>query len=117
LRVILDTNIVMSAVFFGGVPGQILAAWHEHRVDIIVSPSILVEYRQVGENLSMKYPEVDFEPFAALLAVHATVVDAPEHLPEQVCRDADDDKFLACALAAEVDCVISGDSDLLEASG
>ena len=84
MRVILDTNVVMSAVFFGGVPGQILTAWQEDRVDIVVSPGILDEYRQVGEILSRKYSQIDFEPIAALLAVHATVVDAPEHLPEQV---------------------------------
>jgi predicted nucleic acid-binding protein len=68
-------------------------------VDIVVSPPILSEYRQVGEILSAKYPGVDVEPIAALLALYANVVDAPDRLPEQVCRDVDDDKFLACALA------------------
>lgn len=117
MRIILDTNVVISAVFFGGIPGQVLNAWHERRLDLIVSPSILSEYRRVGGILSEKYEGVDFEPFAALLAVHATVVDAPDHLVEPVCRDADDDKFLACALAADVHCIISGDGDLLEVSG
>lgn len=117
MRIIVDTNVLMSAVFFGGLPGQILTAWHEGRLELIVSPSILSEYRRVGAILSERYEGVDFEPFAALLAVHAVVIDAPDHLMEAVCRDADDDKFLACALAAEVTCIISGDADLLEISG
>lgn len=117
MRIILDTNVVMSAVFFGGVPGRILTAWHEGRLELIVSPSILSEYRRVGAILSETHEGVDFEPFAALLAVHAVVVDAPDHLVEPVSRDADDDKFLACALAADVTCIISGDGDLLEVSG
>jgi putative PIN family toxin of toxin-antitoxin system len=107
----------MSAVFFGGLPGRILTAWQEHRVAIVLSPPILSEYRRVGEILSTKFPGVDFEPFAALLAVHAEVVDAPDHLPEPVCGDADDDMFLACALAAEIHCIVSGDSDLHDVSG
>jgi putative PIN family toxin of toxin-antitoxin system len=117
VRVILDTNVVISAVFFGGVPGQILTAWHEGRLQLIVSPSILSEYRRVGAILSESHEGVDFEPFAALLAVHAFVVDAPDHLAEPVCRDPNDDQFLACALAADVTCIISGDGDLLEVSG
>jgi predicted nucleic acid-binding protein len=80
-------------------------------VDIVVSPPILSEYRQVGEILSAKCPGVDVEPIAALLAVYANVVDAPDRLPEQVCRDVDDDKFLTRALAAEIGCIISGDAD------
>jgi putative PIN family toxin of toxin-antitoxin system len=117
VRVILDTNVVISAVFFGGVPGQILTGWHEGRLQLIVSPSILSEYRRVGAILSESHEGVDFEPFAALLAVHAFVVDAPDHLAEPVCRDPNDDQFLACALAADVTCIISGDGDLLEVSG
>jgi putative PIN family toxin of toxin-antitoxin system len=117
VRVILDTNVVISAVFFGGVPGQILTAWHEGRLQLIVSPSILSEYRRVGAILSESHEGVDFEPFAALLAVHAFVVDAPDHLAEPVCRDPNDDQFLACALAADVTCIISGEGDLLEVSG
>lgn len=117
MRVVLDTNVVMSGVFFGGVPGQILTAWHGGRVTLVVSPSILDEYRRVGALLAAQYEGVNFEPFAALLAVHAEVVDAPEHLAEPVGEDPADQKFLACALGAGATCVVSGDWHLLRVSG
>jgi predicted nucleic acid-binding protein len=57
------------------------------------------------------------EAFAALLVVNSEIVDAPAHLPEQVCTDADDDKFLACALAARISVIVSGDKRLRAESG
>lgn len=117
MRIVLDTNVVMSAVFFGGVPGKILAAWKGGRLTLVVSPSILDEYRRVGALLAAQYQGVDFEPFASLLAIHAEVVDAPEHLPEAVGQDPADQKFLTCALGAGVTCIVSGDRHLLSTSG
>lgn len=51
-----------------------------------------------------------------VLVAHGEVVDAPPTLSEQVCRDPDDDKFLACALAAAAPMAISGDRALLDTS-
>jgi uncharacterized protein len=116
VRVILDSNVVMSGVFFGGVPGQILTAWRSGRVKLVLSPAILAEYRRVGMILAAQYSEVDFEPFATLLATNSEIVDAPE-LGIQVSKDPDDDKFLACALATNVHMIVSGDSHLIEISG
>jgi predicted nucleic acid-binding protein len=45
------------------------------------------------------------------------MVDAPGALPEPVCSDPDDDKFLACAVAAGAPVVVSGDAALLKVSG
>jgi putative PIN family toxin of toxin-antitoxin system len=51
----------------------------------------------------------------ALITTHALLVAAPA-LPERVCRDADDDKFLALALASGTKLIVSGDKDLLAVS-
>jgi predicted nucleic acid-binding protein len=59
---------------------------------------------------------VDLEPLLTLLAVHSEVVE-PQELDEQVCDDPDDDKFLACALAAGASVVVSGDKHLRRVSG
>lgn len=116
MRIVLDTNVFVSGVFFGGVPGTILAAWRQGRLRPVFSVDIFDEYRRVGHDLAERYSGVDVAPFLTLLAVHADLVEAP-HLPEPVCIDPDDDKFLACALAARVEVVVSGDRDLLEQSG
>jgi putative PIN family toxin of toxin-antitoxin system len=116
LRIILDTNVFVSGVFFRGPPGQILDAWRDGRVRPVLSAEIFEEYRRVGENLKARYSGVDLEPFLALLTIHAEFVEASP-LTEAVCSDPDDDKFLACAHAAGVKLIVSGDRDLLEQSG
>lgn len=115
MRIVLDTNVFVSGVFFGGHPGSVLEAWRDQRVEVVVSREIIEEYVRVGERLSSQFPGVDLTPALDLLGTSATLVEAPP-LAEPVCRDADDDKFIACAIAAEVKYVVSGDRDLLEAS-
>ena len=116
MRIVLDTNVFVSGVFFGGVPGRILEAWRDARAQLVLSAEILEEYQRIGQMLGAQYSGVDLEPFLGLLTVHAEIVEAPE-LPEQVSSDPDDDKFLACAIAAGVAVIVSGDKDLLDLSG
>jgi predicted nucleic acid-binding protein len=71
----------------------------------------------VGALLGERYQRANFERFAALLALNASVIDAPEHLGVQISTDPDDDKFLACALVARIHLIVSGDSHLLNVSG
>ena len=117
MRIVLDTNVVVSGVFFAGCPGQILSAWHRGQITLVLSALILAEYREVGAELSAQYGELDFEAFAALLVMNADVVEVPETLAEGVCSDPDDDKFLACAAAAGASVIVSGDRHLLAVSG
>lgn len=118
MRVVLDTNVVVSGVFFGGVPGKILSAWSAGAFVLVLSPPILEEYRRVGRELGLRYPAITaaFEPVLTLIAMNAVIVDAPA-LSVPVSADADDDMFLAVALAAKAAVVVSGDQDLLEVSG
>lgn len=116
MRVVLDTNVFISRVFFTGPPYKILEAWRDARIQLVVSPAILEEYKRVGETLATQFPGVDLEPILDFLTLHAEVVTA-DTLLEPVCRDPDDDKFLACALASGVKHIISGDKHLLNASG
>jgi putative PIN family toxin of toxin-antitoxin system len=118
VRIVVDTNVVMSGVFFGGVPGRILDAWAEGRLELVLSPDILQEYRRVGAELAARYPERSgaLAPALTLIAMNAILVDAAP-LPAPVSIDPDDDKFLAAANAADVPVIISGDRDLLDVSG
>ena len=108
----------MSGIFFGGVPGRLLDAWAAGRLELVLSPVILDEYRRVGAELATRYPERGevLTPGLALIAMNATLVDAAP-LSERVSADPDDDKFLAAAVAANVHIVVSGDQDLLDVSG
>jgi putative PIN family toxin of toxin-antitoxin system len=115
VKVVLDTNVFVSGVFFGGTPGRVLEAWRDGRVEVILSREIIEEYVRVGEELASRFPGVEPGPALELLAVSTTLVGATL-LPAPVSRDPDDDKFLACALAAGADCIVSGDRDLLDLS-
>jgi putative PIN family toxin of toxin-antitoxin system len=118
LRIILDTNVLLSGIFFGGLPGRILAAWQEDRIELVLSPAILAEYHEAATALSLRYPTVDRDlaSILALVTQTAAIVDAPD-LPDQVSTDAADDKFLACAIAARTPLIVSGDKHLLRLNG
>jgi putative PIN family toxin of toxin-antitoxin system len=113
LRVILDTNVFVSGAFFAGPPHQILKAWRNGRIQILVSEEILKEYHRVGEILLAKHPEVDLGPFIELLVKNAELTQS-QKLPSPICDDPDDDKFLACALAGKSKIIISGDKHMLK---
>lgn len=116
MKVILDTNVFVSGVFFSGPPYQILKAWQVAKIELVISPEILDEYRRVGNILAEDHPGVDLMPMLEFLIKNATIFSAPA-LPEAVCADPDDDKFFACALASGSKVIVSGDKHLLEASG
>lgn len=111
MRIILDTNVLMSGIFFGGPPAKIIDAWLAGKLTFVVSPEIIDEYQRVAKRLSKKYPRVKIESLLALALGSAEIV-AAEALPIQVCTDPHDDKFLACALSAEVGVIVSGDNAL-----
>lgn len=116
MKVVLDTNVLVSGVFFRGPPLEILRAWRAGRIQLVVSPEILEEYREVGLRLSLDFPGVDISAVLAVVTTHATLME-PALLPERVCSDPDDDKFFACALKARAKVIVSGDKHLLAASG
>jgi putative PIN family toxin of toxin-antitoxin system len=116
VRVILDTNVLISGVFFTGPPYHILKAWRDGIINIVVSSEILGEYQRVGGIVAKQFPGVDLDSILTLLAAEAELVVAPP-LPEPVCDDPDDDKFLACALASKTKIIISGDKQLVQVSG
>jgi putative PIN family toxin of toxin-antitoxin system len=116
MKVVIDTNVLVSGVFFGGLPAKVLEAWRDGMYDLVVSPAILDEYRRVGEELARRFPPASLGPFLGLLVTHAEIVEAPD-LAEPVCSDPNDDKFFACAVAGRCELIVSGDRHLLEASG
>jgi putative PIN family toxin of toxin-antitoxin system len=113
---VLDTNVFVSGVFFSGPPFQILQAWKNGKIRLVVSPEILEEYCRVGEILAGEYPAINLEPVLEYVIQNVITFSVPPLL-ERVCDDPDDDKFLACALASESNIVISGDRHLLKVSG
>ena len=111
VRIVLDTNLVFSALLWRGATHQLLNALRDHPTalleelsDILTRPAATKQLALIG-----KTPR-------DVLADYLTIIELvePQPLPAPVCRDPDDDQVLACALATEATLIISGDGDLLD---
>lgn len=116
MKIILDTNVFISGIYFGGIPYQVLKAWRDGRIRLLISQEIFEEYQRVGEELAVRFSEIDLNSILALLIVKADFIFTPS-LSVQVCDDPDDDKFIACAVAGKSQIIVSGDKHLLKISG
>lgn len=117
MRIILDTNVYISGIFFAGPPYQILKAWKYSTVKLVISQEILDEYRNVAEELSVKFHEIDISDILNLTAIDSEIIDVPSSIEIIIPEDPSDDKFIHCALAGNVKIIVSGDQHLLKVSG
>jgi len=116
VRIVLDTNVLISGIFFTGPPHRILETWKQGGLALLLSTPILDEYRRVGHELAKQYRGIDLAPLFNVLTTEAEFVREIT-LTQQVCQDPDDDKFLACAIAGNRHVIVSGDRELLKVSG
>ena len=116
MKVVIDTNVLVSGFFFTGAPSRILKAWKAGQLEPVMTAEIFDEYREVLIRLSGEYPSIEVGALIDLIAVEIPIVK-PRKLRRKVCDDVDDDKFFACALAAGIKVIISGDKHLLRESG
>ena len=119
LRVVLDTNVFVSSLLSTqGLPAQVLNAWREGRYMLVTSPPIIAEIVDVLESprISKKYfigPE-DIEQLVDLLKTDTIIVDGRAVVKGALPQDPRDEVFLACAVDANADCIVSGDRHLLD---
>jgi putative PIN family toxin of toxin-antitoxin system len=113
VKVVLDTNVLISGIFFSGPPYRILKAWQEGLIQLALTGKILEEYRRVAEQLHRQFPAINLQRIFELLIINAEIVP-DQILPVTICDDPDDDKFIACALTAKCKVIVSGDKHLLK---
>ncbi|HOG50924.1 MAG TPA: putative toxin-antitoxin system toxin component, PIN family [Lentisphaeria bacterium] len=112
MRIVIDTNVVASAIFFGGKPAKLLKlVLLRHPILAVATSEILEEYQTTIDYLLKKYngKKLNFTMiplFSAFEIIHSTSTIA-------VCRDPDDDKFISCAIDGQCCYIVSGDKDLL----
>jgi putative PIN family toxin of toxin-antitoxin system len=115
MNVLIDTNVLLSAALRDKLPERVVlyvAARDDFRW--LVTPDILAEYTEVLRRPRFGLDEQTLERFAELLGMRTVNVGSPPTAPDFP-RDPKDAPFLAAALAAHADFVITGDKDLLEA--
>lgn len=116
MKIVLDTNVLVSGIFFSGPPLEILKAWRERKIQLLLSDEVLDEYRRVAAELGTQFPAIDISSLLDLITVYSNIIE-PVTLPEPVCTDPDDDKFIACAIAGKSGIIVSGDKQLLKVDG
>ena len=115
MRLVLDTNVVVSALLWGGNPERLIAAAGEGTVELFTSSSLLAELAgllgraKLAAQLERK--GLRAEDVLARYLELAQLIDAPP-IEESRLRDPDDAAVLACAAAAHADSIVSGDADL-----
>jgi len=115
LRVVLDTNVLLSGIAYpGSIPGKIMAAWRHGSVEVLLSTFILDELRRVLPRLSSRHglSPAEVDDLIDILSIQAELVD-PVPLDESELRDTNDLPVLGSLLAAHADYLVTGDKDLL----
>jgi putative PIN family toxin of toxin-antitoxin system len=112
LKVVLDTNVLISGLLFTGETSRVVRWGKDRRIIPVITRETFEELRSV-----LHYPkfalrrqeirdiiEIEILPYFEVIDVVQSV--------RNVCRDPEDDKFIACAISAGVDYLVTGDQDL-----
>ncbi len=118
IRVVLDTNIIVSATILRrGHSAQVLDLWREEKIELAVSLPILEEMRKVLKRARIiKQQSMAQQDVKALIeGFRESGILTSGRLDLEVVReDPEDDKFIICAVEARADYIVSGDTHLLK---
>ncbi|PIP88220.1 putative toxin-antitoxin system toxin component, PIN family [Candidatus Beckwithbacteria bacterium CG22_combo_CG10-13_8_21_14_all_01_47_9] len=111
-KVVLDTNVWISAIFWHGAPNQIFNLFTNRKITVYFSDSTWKEWQITTGRISLKFKqEKTFSRLSQLIKKNSHF-----HIPKikvDLCRDPKDNQFLELGISAKVDFLVSGDQDLL----
>jgi len=115
-KIVLDTNILVSALLFKGELTKIVELWEKGEIIPVISKETFEEFKRV-----LAYPKFSLTEKEVKSIIEENVLPFFEVVDittkvSGVCRDPDDEKFLSCAIAASADFIVSGDKDLSDLS-
>ena len=111
MKIVIDTNVLISGVFFGGFPRKILSSVVEKRITACATTEIIDEYEEIiQEMVERKQGHINKGILAPLLNTMELIETVS---CVEISRDPDDDKFIGCAKDAHALYIVSGDKDLL----
>lgn len=114
--VVIDTNVIVSALLFGGKPGELIRFWKTDQIQPLIFKEITEEYLRVLAypkfNLSEK--EIGFLFNHEILPYFKAVRIKPGRWKTAIEDDPSDDMFIRCAVSGMCKIIISGDRHLLD---
>jgi uncharacterized protein len=114
-KVVFDTNVLVSAILFGGPPRECLELVIEGEIELYISKGIISEFEGVLRRDKFGVAEENLRYIISSIDLIAKFV-SPKSKLNIIKKDPEDNKFIECALESEADFIISGDSHLLELS-
>lgn len=112
-KVVLDTNVLISALVFGGKPRRVFQAATAGVIQLVISEILLEELTGVLEGAKFRYPKELTRMILDELTAVAELV-TPTLSIRRITSDPDDNRVLECALAGRADLIVSGDPHLLD---
>lgn len=116
MKIVVDTNVIFSAIFFLGLPSKILDNILDGYYEIVLSEEIVAEYKQVINRYSKKKNSPNLPEIMDLIEILVSgslFIDA-NNIVTPPCADPDDVKFLQAAIVTDAQYLISGDVHLLD---
>lgn len=113
IRTVIDTNVIVSAILFGGIPGELISLWKSGHIQPLASKDIIDEYIKVltYPKFKLSEKEINYILYNEILPYFEVVTLKPGQAIIQ--KDPADDKFLHCANAGRASVIISGDQHLI----
>ena len=111
MKIVVDTNILVSAIFFDGLPEKLIDLILSGAVTIVLSEDMLQEYKSTIRKMFGKLTKSGLRFSLAPLLEYSVKVKPKSKI--KICRDSDDDKFIVCAVDGDCEYIITGDNDLL----
>ena len=113
MRVVLDTNVLVSALIFTGISSELVPLWQRSAITVLLSRGILEEYLRVLSYPKFQLSEAEIKALIEEELLPYVEVVNPRRRLRVVERDPSDDKFIECAVTGKAQVIISGDKDLL----
>jgi uncharacterized protein len=116
MRVVADTNVVVSGLLWSGIPRQILSLARQTKIELFTSEQLLAELEEVlGRDKFAERIALALSAPRTLVLQYANLakIITPTTIASAVPADPDDNIVLACAVTVPVDAIVSGDGDLL----
>ncbi len=111
MRIVIDTNVLISGIFFKGKERKLLEYWFNNKIETICTEEIFAEYSAVIKRFAEKRDKNNCSEIIHIIAKNCTFIK--NIYTRQYSRDPDDDKFICCAVSGRADYIVSGDRDLL----